>query len=207
MTTGKQRRRRQAALALAGVALAFVGLVSACSDPYAIPPTDCDDFCYATQRAGCDEDYPEGCVSDCEHDGAGRRYPKCVELWHELTACYRATPDSGFECVADKSRPRDICLSERAALAECAREGADSCVRNCFHSATECGKNPAECEEGCYAPPQACNAEQIAYDTCALNAPVYCGTPEEDTRSPEQIPCYDELVTLLVCAGFGDKSE
>jgi hypothetical protein len=180
----------------------FVGLVSACSDPYPIPATDCDDFCYATQRAECSEDYPEGCVSQCEREAVGRRYPKCQGLWHELTACYSAAPDDAFACVADESRPGDICLSERAALAECASLGGDLCVRNCFHQANECSTDPAECEAHCYAPSEGCQAEQIAYDTCALEAPVYCGTPEQDTRQPEDIPCFGEILSLLDCAGF-----
>jgi hypothetical protein len=204
MTTSKQKRRRSAVVFVGG-ALLFVGLVSACSDPYPIPATDCDDFCYATQRADCGEDYPEGCVTDCEHEGVGRRYPKCLELWHELTACYLAAPDSAFECVAKQSHPRGICLSERVALAGCARPGGDVCVLNCFHGATECGTNPADCEAGCYAPSQGCDAEQVAYETCAIEAPVYCGTPQEDTRSPEEIACYGEVLSLLACAGFGEE--
>jgi hypothetical protein len=140
-------------------------------------------------------------VSECERNAVGRRYPKCADLWREVTACYRNAPDSAFACIADESRPRDICLSERAALAGCASAGADLCVRNCFHQAAACGKIAAECEAGCYTPIEGCEREQSAYDACALEAPVYCGTPEEDTRAPEEIPCFEEIVRLLKCAG------
>jgi hypothetical protein len=204
MAVGKRRRgqRKRHVLALAFLPCVLAGLFSACSDPYPIAATACDDFCYATQRAGCSEDYPEGCVSACERDGPGRRYPHCQDLWHQLTACYRSAPDSAFECVADESRPRDLCLAERAALAECASEGAALCVRNCFHQASACNENAAECEADCYTPPPGCQPEQVAYDTCALEAPVYCGTQAEDTRRPEDIPCSSEIVSLLACAGF-----
>jgi len=202
MTTGKRQQRRRHAIALFCLPLVWLGLISACSDPYPIPASDCDDFCHATQRAACSEDYPEGCVSQCEREAVGRRFPKCEDLWHELSACYSAAPDNAFSCVAEKSRPGGICLSERAALAECAHQGGELCVQNCFRQALECSTNPSECESSCYAPSEGCEAEQIAYDSCALEAPVYCGTPEQDTRKPEDIACFAELVSLLDCAGF-----
>lgn len=186
--------------------LAALGCWVGCQGGYSLPPTACDDFCHATQRAGCEEDYPEGCVSECEDEAAGRVHPECEAPWLALTACYLDAPSSAFHCVEDESVPRDdVCLTERAELAGCVSPGSARCVEHCFYRAGECGTSASGCEESCYEPVEGCAAEQLAYDTCSIGKPVYCGAPEDDPRRPEEIPCLDEIGALLACAGFTNE--
>jgi hypothetical protein len=187
------------------LAALFLAALLHCQPDYPLAPTACDDWCYATQRAGCEEDYPEGCVSDCEENAVGRRMPRCEPPWHELTACYRAAPDSDFLCVADETRP-PICAPERIALANCVSPTTGSCVASCLREAAECPQPARDCESDCRLLTPGCDAADRALYQCRLAQPVDCRAPGPDRRPLEQIPCLPETLTLLQCAGFGQGS-
>lgn len=173
-----------------------------CQPDYPLAPTACDDWCYATQRAGCEEDYPEGCVSDCEEKAVGRRIPRCEPPWRALGDCYRAAPDSDFLCVADESRPLPICGPERIALADCISPTTGSCVASCLREAAECPQPARACESECRLLTPGCDAADRALYECRLTQPVDCRSSGPDQRPAEQIPCLAETLTLLACAGF-----
>jgi hypothetical protein len=181
-------------------------LLAACEDGYPIAPTACDDWCYATQRGGCAEDYPERCVSGCEEDALLTSVPGCETHWQELGDCYLAAPDESFTChhEFETSQVPDACHDQRAELAECLAPGGGACFRNCRREFEACGRDLAECEFGCHHPHPGCEAEQQALSVCLVDQPITCSSPEEDTRSPEEIPCLAEIGALLDCAGWND---
>ena len=183
-------------------------LLSCDPDGYPIAPTLCDDWCFATQRAGCAEDEPERCVSECERSATGRMHPECEPEWVTLTECYRAQPQTSFLCTPgeDKSAPREVCLAERAALAGCAEPGASTCFENCVAEVNACGGRLVACEQACTQPAAGCEVEQQNLEECKLGKPLYCGSPEEDPRKPEDIPCLAEIGALLECAGWPGTS-
>jgi hypothetical protein len=143
-----RRWARRCSRTLASVPLLLLaGLVaSGCDSPYPLAPTACDDWCLATQRASCEDDYPEGCVSNCEDRSIGRRFPSCEAPWQTLTQCYLAAADSDFQCIDDESRPRPICIDERVAYGACASPLRGSCLQVCFRQAVECAQTERICE-------------------------------------------------------------
>lgn len=171
-----------------------------CDSPYPIAPTACDDYCLVTQRADCEEDYPEGCVSDCENRALARRWPGCEELWLGLIECYRREPDSAFLCVEEESRPLPVCVDERVALAGCMSPVRGLCVHACLREALECGELERRCEGRCRGTPAGCDDRERALYECQLNNPVDCVDPGMDTRAPSEIPCLAEIGALLECA-------
>jgi len=171
-----------------------------CESPYPIAPTACDDFCWATQRAGCEEDYPEGCVSECEDRALARRWPRCESLWLGLTECYRRAPDAAFLCVEDESRPLPICIDERVALGACMSPVRGPCLEVCFREAVECGEPERRCEGRCRSTPPGCEDREQALYKCQLNEPVDCVDSDTDSRSASEIPCIAEIGALLECA-------
>jgi hypothetical protein len=167
---------------------------------YPIAPTACDDWCLATQRAGCEEDYPEGCVSNCEERAIGRRFPRCEPEWLELTACYRRSPDADFLCVEEESRPRPVCIDERVALTACAFPLRGQCLAACLREARDCGRPELACEARCRSQPPGCDEQQRALYVCQLGQPADCWSGENDMRDVSEIPCIAEIGALLECA-------
>jgi len=184
-------------------ALPFV-LALGCNEPYPLPPTPCDDYCFATQRADCPEDYPEACVSQCEDDGVLHRHPDCEKEWSARNACYLGADDEEFFCDADEghSVPRgELCLDERRALLTCISPEAELCLTDCFRRSRECGDDPGDCDWACGGQ-DTCNGEARAYYDCALENDVDCTDPEEDMRSPEEIPCLEQIGIWFDCLGW-----
>jgi hypothetical protein len=187
-------RTRAWLLSAAGLGLAD------CESPYPIAPTACDDWCLVTQRAGCEEDYPEGCVSRCEDRSLGRRFPRCEPEWLELTECYRAASDADFMCVEEESRPLPICIPERVALNACVSPLRGQCLAVCLREALTCGEPERLCEASCRPRAPGCDDEEGALYACQLREPVLCQDPE--TVEASAIPCLAEIGALLDCAGF-----
>jgi hypothetical protein len=182
--------------------LLLAGLSSVrCDSPYPLAPTACDDWCLATQRAGCEEDYPEGCVSECE-DRARRRLPRCQPAWQTLLLCYFAASDADFQCIDDESRPKPVCIDERVALSACASPLRGLCLQVCFRKAVECGEPERLCEAECRPGPSNCQPLEQALFECELREPVDCSEPLVETRDASEIPCLVEIGALLDCAGF-----
>jgi hypothetical protein len=210
MSTQASRSRvpRVRTLRRVGLALgALAGLtLSRCDPGYPIEPTACDDWCRVTQRANCEEDYPEGCVSNCEERQIGRRFPRCEEPWLTLAECYRGAPDSAFLCVEDESRPSPICIDERVALMACAFPLRGRCLEVCLREARDCGQPALRCEARCRSLPSGCEAQEQALYACQLREPVDCQDPAGDRREVSEIPCIAEIGALLECAGFGDAT-
>ncbi len=177
-------------------------LLAHCQPDYPLAPTPCDDWCLATQRAGCEEDYPERCVSNCEDDLRFVR-PRCEAQWLSLSECYLQAPAEEFLCVRERSRPGPICVRERVELAACGSREAGSCVASCLRQAQECGRPRRDCEFECLFNTPGCSQPAIALYECRLASPVDCVRPgEPDPREPEDIPCHAEALTLLDCADF-----
>ncbi|HEY6724265.1 MAG TPA: hypothetical protein VI197_09540 [Polyangiaceae bacterium] len=171
-----------------------------CDNDYPIAPTACDDWCYATQRADCEEDdSPDDCVSECEETALGRQHPECESAWITLSQCYRDAPDSAFSCLDDYSEPENsLCLEERRAGAYCVSERAGLCFDKCVREVEACGGMLADCEYQCSASVAGCETEQLELDRCLEHAPVTCRTDEQ----PADVPCCEPLVALLRCAGY-----
>jgi hypothetical protein len=195
------RASGRAALLLAASSLGLAHLRCEGGD-YPIAPTACDDWCLVTQRAGCEEDYPEGCVSNCEERSLGRRFPRCEPEWLTLTECYRHAPDAAFLCVEDESRPAPICIDERVALTACAFPLRGRCLEVCLREARDCGRPTLACEARCRSQPPGCDDQQRALFACQLGQPADCQAGDNDTRDVSQIPCIAEIGTLLECANF-----
>jgi hypothetical protein len=174
-----------------------------CQPDYALAPTLCDDWCFATQRAGCEEDDPEGCVSSCEEDEVPLPGSRCEEPWRSLSECYLQAPDEAFLCVEEQSRPTPICIAERVALAACGSMESGSCLASCLRQADECGRPRRACEVECQFSTPGCSQPAIALYQCRLASPVDCVRPgEPDPRSQEELPCFPQALTLLDCADY-----
>ena len=185
-------------------ALAALLLALGCDNDYPIAPTECDDWCHATQRADCTEDEePDECVSICEESALGRQYPECEPEWVELTECYRQAPDSAFTCVKDYSQPlNSLCLEQRRAANYCVSERAGLCFDRCVRDVEACGGTLSDCEWQCSVEIEdGCAAERLALDRCLLEEPVVCraeGSPD----SPDDLRCCERQVALFDCAGY-----
>lgn len=178
-------------------------LLVRCQPDYPLAPTPCDDWCFATQRAGCDEDDPERCVSSCEDDELTLPRSRCEEQWRSLSECYLQAPTEDFLCVEEESRPRPICIAERVALAACGSPESGSCLASCLRQADECGRPRRACELECRFSTPGCSSPAIALYQCRLASPVDCARPgEPDPRPQEEIPCFAQALTLLDCADY-----
>src|SRR5688572_2943370 len=174
-------------------------LLASCQPEYSLAPTPCDDWCLATQRAGCEEDYPERCVSTCEDDFRRVRRA-CESQWLTLSECYLQSPAQDFACVQEQSRPRPICVPERVGLAACGSPESGACVASCLRQADECGRPYRDCEFECLFVTPGCAEPAIALYECRLASPVDCQRPgEPELRPPEEIPCFGEALVLLAC--------
>lgn len=177
-----------------------------CENDYPIAPTACDDWCYATQRADCNEEEPpDDCVSDCENGALGRRHPNCEPDWITLSECYRDAPDSAFTCVEERSEPSNtLCSQERRAANYCVSEQAGLCFDQCVREAEACGGVLAHCEEECSLiaeTTKGCNPERLELDRCLVQAPIACGA-HASSESSAELYCCEPLVALLECAGY-----
>lgn len=171
--------------------------VTACESEYRLAPTACDDYCHATQRADCPEDYPADCVRDCENSTVSST---CEDAQAALTACYAAAQSGDFACVNEHSQPKSVCLTERRALSECLAPGSGACLEQCARQAAACGSNVSDCEAGCVEPPPGCEQATNVYNTCLLEYPVECRDWfEPDPRPLDQIPCGYEALDVLAC--------
>ena len=180
-------------LTLAGLAL----LTGACRGEYRLPPTACDDYCHAVERADCSDDYPADCVRDCEKS---RSQSSCDAQWQTLDNCYAAAEDSAFVCVNDRSQPAKVCLPERRALSECMSAGSGPCFDECLRQVDSCGATLSDCEAGCHDAGPGCAGASHDYYACLQDYPPDCrawGQP--DPRPVEQIPCFYEALGVLAC--------
>jgi hypothetical protein len=181
--------------------LTFAASAASCEGGYTLPPTACDDWCFATQRAGCSEDYPDDCVSRCEDESVLERRPDCEATRRELTECYLEAPSSEFRCVEGVSTPMGICFDARIRVGECISPLVGACIQSCIAQAVGCDRLAPDCEH-CSRPTPGCESEELALYACQLRGPADCQDPETDTRSAEEIPCIAEIDALLRCAGF-----
>ena len=182
-------------------------LLFGCDNDYPIAPTACDDWCYATQRADCEEDgEPDECVSDCEATSLGRQHPECEPEWVTLTECYREAPDSSFTCVNDYSEPlNSLCLEERRTANYCVSERNGVCFDQCIRKAEACGGGLGNCEWECTQATEGCETEELELHRCLLQEPVICraeGSPE----LPDDLQCCEEFVAFLECDGSASPS-
>ena len=189
----KQASRRL----LAGVAWLLL-TCSACRGQYTQPPTACDDHCQAVERADCPDDYPADCVRDCEKARAGGA---CAPAWRTLDDCYAAADASAFACVNDRSDPGNTCLPERRALSECLVPTSGPCFDECVRQVDACAANQADCEADCLQPAPGCELAAHDYKACLLRYPVECHDWfEPDPRPQDEIPCFNEALTVLGCS-------
>ena len=181
---------------------ACVSALLHCQRGYPLPPTACDDWCLVTQRAGCSEDDPAGCVSDCEDNAVGRREPECEGPWLRLSDCYRAAPADDFHCIQGESQPGAICVDQRVELSSCVWPLAGRCLQSCLREKSECEQPQRDCEEECQrSSPECEDSERSLYD-CRLASTVDCGETGSEPRALEDIPCSGEALTWLACVGF-----
>ena len=172
-------------------------VASACRGEYTQPPTACDDYCLAVQRADCSEDYPADCVRDCAKSPA--RDP-CAAEQRRLNDCYAATDASEFQCVNERSQPGPVCLPERRALSECLAPTSGPCFDECLRQADECGATLTDCEARCQRPTVGCELASHDYNACLLQLPTECRPwLEPDTRKFEDIPCGPEALAAWFC--------
>ena len=159
---------------------------SACRGEYTQPPTACDDYCRAVERANCSEDYPADCVRDCEKS---RPSPaKCATTWQALDDCYGATDASAFICVDNHSQPTSVCLPERRTVTECLAPGSGPCFDECVRQVETCGATLSDCESNCRAPAPGCASTANVFYACLQKYPTECHAwGEPDPRTADQI--------------------
>jgi hypothetical protein len=179
--------------------LGLLALLGSCETTYSEPPTRCDDWCRATQRAHCEEDWPHSCVGNCEFFGP-RNFPGCTPQWDTLLACYQVAPDSMFRCVGDVSTPLEgVCESEESAYGRCTHPVLQSCFEACvayFRACDQFELNP--CTLACTDLPDSCLQAVPYFDCLTLHADG-CDLATPDCDAPRQP--LDECIAELVADG------
>ena len=177
---------------------AFIGAVGtvpvACASEYDAPPTRCDYFCAATQRADCPDDDPVDCVGDCERELSGR-FADCEPAFETLIECYQAAPDVLFSCRGDESRT-DTCRDQLLGLEVCAADTRDTCRQWCDDLLLVCPPLAlSDCYTLCRYLPEACPAQGVVYVQCRANN-ANCEPLIEDPA------CSSERNDWEQCLGF-----
>jgi hypothetical protein len=182
---------------LRGASLLACALL-ACESGYAAPPTPCDEWCLATQRAGCADDWPHECVGSC----ATFFYPEvvsagCEAEWRELVGCYLRASDADFFCRADVSTPgSEVCAIEQSGLGRCLNEVWQSCVDACLALTLTCEAfDQAACSRWCVSLPDTCLAA-VTYHDCLIENAARCDflAPECAESRAVAVRCPAELV-------------
>ena len=176
-----------------GLALAFTAL--GCSNEYPLPPTPCDDYCLATQRAGCPEDWPEKCVSSCEFLYAPEAHPECRERFDLAVACFDGASSADFHCVNERSEPREgVCQALWQTLYGCVRPLDLACERLCQGSVEGCaglaGEDWEDCWVSCRHDVAYCEEPANLYAVCEASRGPGCGASLE---------CAPEHAALVAC--------
>jgi hypothetical protein len=153
-----------------------LAVCASCDNGYPLPPTPCDDWCLVLQRAGCEEDWPEKCVSGCESELRASR--GCEDEWQARYACYQQASDDDFFCGDELSRLRaGICDDEQEALWECSAPLASRCGKVCEMLAEACPDTELEsCWESCVAVSSS-EDSAIAFLDCVRDEPLDCTAP------------------------------
>lgn len=186
------------AAALAGGAFATA---TACAD-YPLPPTDCDDWCFAEQRAGCSADDPVDCVRACEQQRTQRDVRACTLVFHAESACLRAAPAADFTCDGDLSQPTVACLTERRDFFACMAPVGGPCFDLCQLKAAGCGDSLHDCESACLDLDPSCESAATAYYACAIASPLDCGADASPATDGAETPCFDLALEFLRCVGY-----
>jgi hypothetical protein len=175
-------------------------VLGGCDAAYSLPPTLCDEYCHAIQQADCRDDAPADCVRDCEKSDSAAARAACDEAWRARDDCFLRVERGTFTCEENKSRIPDICIDERRALGECLAPGSGACFDQCLRQVEACGTKLPDCQAACSQPSPGCQAVASAYYTCLKDYPVGCRSWfEQDTRRPDDIPCFYEALAVLAC--------
>ena len=155
--------------------VAFAG--TSCDSEYSFAPTPCDDYCLATQRADCADDWPDDCVSYCELTRSPTNHPACSGDFYALLDCYQNADDGDFFCADDESEPRrGVCEAENRAMDYCIEPVYNRCTELCRSKHERCSDFEwTECQSGCQIPIPACEDAAVAYYDCELENDASCG--------------------------------
>jgi hypothetical protein len=175
-------------------------LLADCTADYGLPPTACDDYCHASQRANCRDDAPADCVRECEEAGRADVAASCAAQWQSRNDCLLRADASSFRCRDNHTQIPNICRNERRALGECSAPGSGACFDDCQRQVESCDADWIECEAQCSQRSPACQAASNVYSSCLAGYPVECRDFfMAETRAPEDIPCFYEALALLDC--------
>ena len=175
-------------------------LLAGCAANYELPPTPCDDYCHASQRGDCRDDAPADCVRDCEETGSADAAAPCAAAWRARNDCLLSADANSFQCQDNHTQLPNICMDERRALRECASPGSGACFDECLRQVESCEANLGDCEAACTKASPACQAASDTYSACIQGYPVECREFfMEETREPEDVPCYYEAVAAFIC--------
>jgi hypothetical protein len=166
-------------LAILGFAALAALAIAGCDDEYALPPTPCDDYCFAKQRADCEEDWPDECVQQCELSASPIKNPDCADEFDTLLACYQGLDDDDFECVDEASEPRlDLCEDEVRAHKFCLAPVYYRCLELCETRVEHCEDYGVDvrsnCLSGCSGVPYWCESVAVARLDCELADELAC---------------------------------
>lgn len=126
------------------LAITSIAALASCDyGAYPLPPTYCDDYCRATERADCEKDEPHRCVVRCELQ---TRSDRCARQHNALLECLEEAPDWAFYCdYLGESRPLEAqCLAQRQATEDCEFPAVVACTRLCSDYAGQCAENLAQ---------------------------------------------------------------
>ena len=193
------RRSRAATRASAVLLLASLAAATDGCSEYGLPPTDCDDWCHAVQRAACDEDDPVDCVQACEDQRATRDARACGEKFGRLSGCLSSAPAADFGCEDGVTQPTSACLDERRDFAACMAPAGGPCFELCERKAAQCGESLPACESSCYELDPACEPAASAYYACAEDVALVCGGGATDSSED---PCVPQALEFLKCVGY-----
>jgi hypothetical protein len=167
---------------------------------YKAPLHPCDDWCAATQRAGCEDDWPDTCVSECVI-GNFVPGPGCIEQWRDAVDCYAHSPDTSFYCADnDRSTPELLtCYREELALSDCYAPERTACVQTCRQRYDACSTfGYTDCTNLCELTEGRCSGP--------IATLVACLTEVGDCQ-PMMKSCEDEIDEVTECLTDFDLPE
>jgi hypothetical protein len=182
--------RRVAILAI------VVGTGSGCDEEYPLAPIVCDDYCLATQRANCEEDWPATCVRNCEFARSSGEFPDCGSEFDTLLECVESLEASDFECVGGYSEPLPgRCEGEIRTHSFCIVPVFYRCLALCEDRAEHCPEVDADaCLRACRSGPDECDNEKIAWLDCELAETEACLPSPKCTRLQVELSdCIDRV--------------
>jgi hypothetical protein len=173
--------------------------LAGCETDYQGAPTPCDDWCLVTQRANCEDDWPDNCVQGCARRGNNAMALLCPVEWATLIECHRSTPDSDYYCDPERTRARDgVCEEERKVMLRCGTPDLLGCFEQCDRADRLSLVDGLECYGDCMQLKRVCGQSAVDYFQC-VHEQSAAGQASINPLSIADTSCPETSAALVSC--------